>query len=88
MKIINRKVIPGTRNKYELHEIKYNDDAISYGVYSVKSEIYLKNTTSYKGTGSKGLMATYGLSFEDDKETTVQRKVYLKEILKLCEVNI
>lgn len=83
MKVLDKWVIPGTRNKYELHLVEYNQDKTDYEVYSVRSQRHLKDTTSW-GT-YKGLMRTFGLVFEDEKDT-VQRKMYLKDIIKMCDV--
>ncbi|MGL6118977.1 MAG: hypothetical protein ACRC0V_00570 [Fusobacteriaceae bacterium] len=82
MKIINRWIIPGTKNKYELHLVEYTKEKIDYEVWSNRSQKNLKDTTSW-GT-YKGLMRTFGLVFEDEKDT-VQRKMYLRDIIKLCE---
>lgn len=83
MKVLDKWVIPGTRNKYELHLVEYNRDKTDYEVYSVRSQRHLKDTTSW-GT-YKGLMRTFGLTFEDEQDT-VQRKMYLKDIIKMCDV--
>lgn len=83
MKVLDKWVIPGTRNKYELHLVEYNQDKTDYEVYSVRSQRHLKDTTSW-GT-YKGLMRTFGLTFEDEQDT-VQRKMYLKDIIKMCDV--
>lgn len=85
MKIINRKVIPGTNGRYELHLIKYNENKTDYEVWSNKSQKHLKDTTAYGKY--KGMTRTFGLTFENEKDT-VQRKMYLKDIIKLCEVNL
>lgn len=83
MKIINKWVVPGTRNKYELHLVEYSKDKTDFEVWSNRNEKYLKDTTSWGKY--KGLMRTYGLTFKDEHDT-VQRKVYLKDIIKMCEV--
>lgn len=81
MKILNRKVIPGTRERYELHLVEYTNDKTDWEVWSVRSQRHLKDTTSW---GSyKGLSRTFGLTFEDEQDT-VQRKMYLRDIIKLC----
>lgn len=83
MKILDKWIIPGTKNKYELHLVEYNQDKTDYEVWSVRSQRHLKDTTSW-GT-YKGLMRTFGLTFENEQDT-VQRKMYLKDIIKLCKV--
>lgn len=84
LKILNKWEIPNTKGNYELHLIRYNDDKTDYEVWSKRSKKHLKDTTSW-GT-YKGLMRTFGLTFEDEKDT-VQRKMYLKDIIKMCEVD-
>lgn len=84
MKIINRKVIPGTRNRYELHLVEYTKDKTDWEVWSNRSQRHLKDTTSW---GSyKGLMRTFGITFENEKDN-VQKKMYLKDLLELCGLN-
>lgn len=85
MKIINKWDIPGTKNKYELHLIRYNENKTDYEVWSNKSKKHLKDTTSYGVY--RGLMRTFGLKFEDDKDV-IQKKMYLKDIVKLCGVEL
>lgn len=83
MKIINKWIIPKTRNKYELHLVEYTEDKTDYEVWSVRSQKHLKDTTAYGRY--KGLMRTFGITFEDEKDN-VQKKMYLKDIIRLCEV--
>lgn len=84
LKILNKWEIPNTKGNYELHLIRYNDDKTDYEVWSNRSKKHLKDTTAW-GT-YKGLTRTFGLTFEDEKDT-VQRKMYLKDIIKMCEVD-
>ncbi|MEG1344934.1 MAG: hypothetical protein RSD14_05500 [Clostridia bacterium] len=63
--------------------VEYTKDKTDYEVYSVRSGIYLKDTTAYNRY--KGLNRTYGITFENEKDN-VQKKMYLKDLLKLCEV--
>ncbi|ERT70084.1 hypothetical protein HMPREF0202_00004, partial [Cetobacterium somerae ATCC BAA-474] len=77
MKVLNKWDIPGTNGRYELHLIKYNENKTDYEVWSNRSKKHLKDTTAW-GT-YKGLMRTFGLVFEDEKDT-VQRKMYLKGV--------
>lgn len=83
MKIINRKVIPGTRNRYELHLVEYTKDKTDWEVWSVRSQKHLKDTTAYGRYN--GLMRTYGINFTTDQET-VQKKIYLRDLLKMCGI--
>ncbi|MEG0236780.1 MAG: hypothetical protein RR523_12260 [Cetobacterium sp.] len=83
MKILNKWIVPNTKDRYELHQVKYNDDKIDFEVWSNISKKHLKDTTSWGKY--KGFMRTYALKFETEKDT-IQRKVYLKDILMLCEV--
>lgn len=83
MKIINKWIIPGTKNRYELHLVQYNQDKTDYEVYSVRSQRHLKDTTSWGNYN--GLMRTFGLTFENEKDT-VQRKMYLRDIIKMCDI--
>lgn len=82
MEILSKWNIPKTNGRYELRLVKYTEKT-DYEVWSNRSKKYLKDTTSW---GSyKGMMRTFGLVFEDEKDT-IQRKMYLKDIVKLCEV--
>lgn len=85
MKIIDKWIIPNTKNKYELHLVRYTEDKTDWEVWSNKSQKHLKDTTAYGKY--KGMMRTFGLTFEDEKDT-VQRKMYLKDIIKLCDVSL
>lgn len=84
MKIINKWEIPGTKGLYELHLVQYTQDKTDYEIWSNKSQRHLKDTTSYGRY--KGLLRTYGLKFEDEKDS-IQKKIYLKDILRMCEVD-
>ena len=81
MKVLNRNIIPRTKWRYELHLVYWNKDKTDWEAWSNKSQRYLKDTTSW-GT-YKGMMRTFGIVFEDESDT-VQRKVYLKDIIKMC----
>lgn len=81
MKILNKYTIPGTGGRYELHLIQY-EHLEQYEVWSNNSNKYLKDTTSFNKF--KGLNRTYSIKFTDEKDC-VAKKIYLKDIIKLCE---
>ena len=82
MTIINKWIIPNTKNKYELHLIEYTENKTDWEVWSNISKKHLKDTTAFKKY--RGLMRTYGINFSTDQEI-IQKKIYLKDIIKLCK---
>lgn len=82
MKVVKKWIVPGTKERYELHIVAY-DKKRDWELWSNVSQKYLKDTTSYGRY--RGIMRTYGLTFESEMDT-IQRKMYLKDIIKLCKI--
>ena len=81
MRVINKWIIPGTKERYELHFVEYNEGKREFEVWSKRSQKHLKDTTAFNQY--RGLMRTFGIKFEDEKDC-IQKKMYLKDIIKLC----
>lgn len=81
MKLLNSWGIEETNGKYEVHLLGYKNRK-EWGIWSTRNKIYLKDTTRY-GKENRGLMGTYGITIGED---CIQKRMYLKDILVLCEI--
>lgn len=88
MQIIDEIFIPGTDKRYKLIIEKLDNDRINYEIYSVKKKIILKDSTAWGNKNKSPMMRTYGISFIDEREDTVQRRIYMKDILKICKISL
>ncbi|MGL5124522.1 MAG: hypothetical protein ACRC6U_00830 [Fusobacteriaceae bacterium] len=77
----NRFRIPGA-SKYELHQI-LKKNSYTWGVWSIKNQIYLKDTTAF-GKEKNSELKLVGIVFDDGR----REKLYIKKIISISYLHI
>ncbi|MGL6169725.1 MAG: hypothetical protein ACRC0K_00480 [Fusobacteriaceae bacterium] len=72
---IKFKIIGTTR--YQLHKISV-EDKYTWGVWSIKNQIYLKDTTAFGRENISSELRLVGIVFDDGR----REKIYIKDLIK------